>query len=111
MNGRTINNRVRQHPHCKAGKVAHQESMVMAIHTALSVKVVGHLVEVKRDTASSRVWIEVSVLPGHVTTGLEGPALKVAADLLAERARRFFGERWTVADWQPPYREQHRGVG
>ena len=74
-------------------------NQIMAIHTGLSVTVVGHIISLDRDEKTKRATIVVTLIKGHITTGLEGPAIKVAADLLAQRARRFLGREWTVVEW------------
>lgn len=91
------------------GRRFHGED-VITISTGLSVKVVGHRISLQRDEAKHVAVVVVVPIDGHAVTGLEGPAIKVAADLLAERARRFLSREWTVVDWQPP-KQQKRGAG
>lgn len=80
---------------------------VMAIHTGLSVRVAGHLIELERDDASRTARVVVNGAP--VTT-LEVEAVKAAADMLAERARRFLGIAWTVVPWDAPRRSASRSA-
>ncbi len=77
-----------------------KDANVMAIHTGLSVTVCGHLIRLDRDESAQRARIVVEVINGHVVTGLEVDAVSVAADLLAARARRFLGKKWTVEAWR-----------
>lgn len=72
---------------------------IMAIHTGLSVIVAGHLIELKRDEKRKTATVIVTSLNGRTATGTDAHALVVAADLLTERARRFFGRQWTVIQW------------
>lgn len=72
---------------------------VMAIHSGLSVTVCGHLVRLERDEKRKRAVVVVERINGHVVTGLEQSAVKVAADLLVMRAQRFLGIQWTIVGW------------
>lgn len=75
---------------------------VMAIRTGLSKTVAGHLIELERDTERKTAKVVVrQMLPNEPTpTDVEMAAIKVAADLLAQQAKRFFGLGWTVQEWQ-----------
>ena len=80
---------------------------VMAIHSGLSVRVAGHLIELERDEVNRHARVVVMTEP---TAGVDAEAVKVAADLLAARARRFLGSLWTVEQWQPPRRAASRSA-
>ena len=74
---------------------------VMAIRTGLSKTVAGHLIELERDTKKQMARVVVRQMSfGVPPTDVELAAIKVAADLLAQQARRFFGIGWTVEEWQ-----------
>lgn len=75
---------------------------VMAIRTGLSKTVAGHLIELERDTElkTARVVVRPMKLNEPAPTDVEMAAIKVAADLLAQQAKRFFGLGWTVEEWQ-----------
>lgn len=68
----------------------------MAIKTGLSVVIAGCTIEVVKDSDSKRASVEVR---GDVGRNLD--AVKVAADLLAQRARRTLGGGWEVTNWVP----------
>lgn len=74
----------------------------IVIHTGLSVTVRGHVVDVYRDNAHKVATVRVGVIAGYTATGLEQADVAVAAELLAARAQRFLGRKWTVVRWQPP---------
>lgn len=77
------------------------EGSVMAIHSGLVVTCCGHRIDISRDELRKVAVVQVWLIDGHTATGLELSAVKVAADLLAERAQRFLGQDWTVARWVP----------
>lgn len=79
----------------------------MAIHSGLSVRVAGHLIELERDELAKVAVVVVKSVP---VTQVEVEAVRVAADLLAARARRFLGQLWTVESWQPPRRAASRSA-
>ncbi len=85
------------------------EARVMTISTGLSVTVVGHRISLDRDEKRRIAVVVVTPITNYVVTGLETSAIKAAADLLAQRARRFFGRGWEVVDWKAPI--QARGAG
>ncbi len=79
-----------------------EEDGVIVIHSGLSVTVCGHTVTLRRDNARHVAVVCVSVLDGYPVTGLEQPKVAAAANMLAVRAKRFLGPRWTVVRWEPP---------
>lgn len=87
-----------------------KEPQAMSIHTGLSVTVAGHLIALDRNETTLTAKVVVTVINGHNVTGLEQEAVKLAADLLAERARRFLGLNWTVIPYNPPRDYAKRGA-
>jgi len=73
-----------------------EDSGIMAIHTGLSVTIVGHLIELERDEERRVAKLVVRVIDGHTVTGLEADAVMAAGLLLQARAKRFLGQNWTV---------------
>ena len=81
------------------GVPLYEDDGAIVIHTGLSVITRGHLIEVVRDEDRRVATLHVSVIEGHLVTGVEGPDVQASADLLAQRARRFLGSRWKVLGW------------
>ena len=80
-----------------------KDARKMAIRTGLSKSVAGHLIELDRDTESKVATVTVRPDPKmrySDPTEIEIAAIKVAADLLAQQAKRFLGLEWTVVQWQ-----------
>ena len=73
-----------------------KDNSIMAIHTGLSVTCCGHLIELQRDEHNKVAKIVISVIDGHVVTGLEASAVNAAAELLYRRAQRFLGNNWKI---------------
>lgn len=82
--------------------VVRGDPRIMAIRTGLSKTVAGHLIELERDTENktARVVVRQMKPDAPVPTEVERTAIRVAAELLAQQARRFFGIGWTVKEWQ-----------
>lgn len=73
----------------------------MAVRTGLSKSICGHIIELTRDEQAKVATVVVRP-NGSVAapTDIERAAIKSAADLLAQQARRFFGIGWTVRNWE-----------
>lgn len=82
-------------------------SRVMAIHTGLSVTVMGFAIDLDRDEAIRVGKVTVDGVPQDPVSLA---AVKVAAELLARRARRFLGLGWRIVEWQPPLEAGSRGA-
>jgi hypothetical protein len=78
------------------------------VNSGLSVVVRGHLIWVVRDDARRVAVVSVCTVAGYAATGHEYGDVKVAADMLAERARRVLGHGWTVELWEPPEPDDKR---
>lgn len=74
-------------------------SRVMAIHTGLSVSVAGFEIGLDRDEGRKTATVVVNGVPSDPVSLA---AVRVAAELLARRARRFLGLEWRIVEWQPP---------
>ena len=75
---------------------------VIVIHKGLSVDVLCHHIDLVRDESARTAIVRVTVVTGYTPTGLERVAVKTAADMLATRARRLLGHKWTVVEWEQP---------
>lgn len=82
--------------------LSHSKDSVMAIRTGLSVTVVGYLIYLDRNeeqmTAKLRIQKTAALDPAHKPDEIEHAAIKTAALLLAQRARRVLGIAWKVAE-------------
>ena len=78
-----------------------RDPRIMAIRTGLSKTVAGHLIELDRDQEAKIARVIVRPLKDDLPqpTEVELAAIKVAADLLAQQAKRFLGLTWTVKQW------------
>lgn len=71
----------------------------MTIHSGLSVKCAGYLIQAERNERTKTATITVTPLNGkHVAQASE--AVTVAARLLAERVQRVLGLEWVVVAWK-----------
>lgn len=77
-----------------------RDPRIMAIRTGLSKTVAGHLIELDRDQETKIARVTVRPLKEDLQpTETELAAIKVAADLLAQQAKRFLGLAWKVKQW------------
>ena len=84
----------------RRGIPTHNDGAVV-IHTGLSVVTAcGHIVDIVRDPATKTATVCVKAL-AYIVPGSDQCDLVQAANMLAERARRFFGTEWTVVPWTP----------
>lgn len=72
----------------------------LAIHTGLSVTVAGYLIALERDEFNLVAKIVIKPYDDSVAGKMELDAVSVAAKLLAQRARRVLGNRWTVVEYK-----------
>ncbi len=73
----------------------------LVISTGLSVTVAGHMIRLERDEYAREAVIVVEQLPTcNSFTSNDRSAIKVAAELLARRARRFLGGNWIVHEYR-----------
>lgn len=85
-----------------------RDPRVMAIFSGLSVTVHGYMVELERDTVAKVATVKVRRIAHYPETGLEKPALLIAAKLLAQRAQRFLGKPWRVVPWEGILHEENQ---
>lgn len=77
-----------------------RDPRIMAIRTGLSKTMAGHLIELDRDQETKIARVIVRPLKEDLQpTETELAAIKVAADLLAQQAKRFLGLAWKVKQW------------
>jgi len=78
-----------------------QNYIMREIHRGLSMLVRGCLIDIHRDQARKVATVRVARVTAVMTPQDQIEVFK-AADVLAERARRFLGVKWTVVGWAPP---------
>ena len=80
---------------------ARKDERVMAVNTGLSKTVAGHLIRLVRDEKRrvARVVVEPLATASTYPTDNEVSAIRIAAKLLAQQARRCFGLGWVVEEW------------
>ena len=73
----------------------------VVIHTGLSVVTAcGHRIDLVRDASAKVATVRVRQI-ACAALGADECNVTEAADMLAERARRFLGAGWTVVPWKP----------
>jgi len=75
------------------------EGDVVMIYKGLSVRLCGCLIEVERDDDAQEARVLVDTGGRTSLDPLDFEAVKSQANLLRERAQRFFGARWKVYAW------------